>query len=103
MRAPGIVTAAHPQSASAELRAFYEHECLPLVVFLYKQGASWESAWNIAQLTFIAVGQTWSEITDRRAWIRVTAVTLHETVRRDGLGEPLPPLLAAASPAPDFY
>jgi RNA polymerase sigma factor (sigma-70 family) len=52
---------------------FYAAELRRLLLFLYKQGASWDDAWDAAQDAFVEAMRRWSSIENRRAWIRTTA------------------------------
>ena len=60
-------------TAPAGFAEFYNAEYLRVVLFLRKQGASWEDAWDAMQTAFLKAMRRWSEIDSPRAWVRATA------------------------------
>lgn len=56
-----------------DFEIFYTTEHVSLVLFLHKQGASWEDAWDFTQHAFLEAYRRWDKISNPRAWLRTTA------------------------------
>jgi DNA-directed RNA polymerase specialized sigma24 family protein len=53
---------------------FYREELKPLILFLYRQRASWDEAWDAAHDAFAQALRCWDTITSPPAWARTTAL-----------------------------
>jgi RNA polymerase sigma-70 factor (ECF subfamily) len=74
-----------PELRRCEFAPFYREQLPVLIRFLYKQGATWEEANDIAQETFVRLYTHQRRIYQPRAWIRTVAQNLWiNTRKRDG-------------------
>lgn len=65
-------------------RRFFMEERPALLVFLLRQGAAREDAWDAVQESFIRAYLHWQDIDNPRTWIRTTAARIYRRqVRRD--------------------
>ncbi|HEY7486585.1 MAG TPA: sigma-70 family RNA polymerase sigma factor [Streptosporangiaceae bacterium] len=63
---------------------FFAEELPGLLVFLLRQGAGREDAWDAVQESFIRAYLNWQQIDNPRTWIRTTAVRIYRRkVTRD--------------------
>jgi DNA-directed RNA polymerase specialized sigma24 family protein len=53
---------------------FYREELNPLILFLYRQRASWDEAWDAAHDAFAQALRCWDTISSPPAWVRTTAM-----------------------------
>lgn len=56
-----------------EFAEFYRAEYLRVLLFLRKQGASWEDGWDATQSAFLDALRHWDGIEHRRSWVRTVA------------------------------
>jgi len=68
-------------------RAFYDAEFARVLIFLRKQGATWEESWDAAQEAFLEAVRRWNTIESPRAWVRVTSLRYHAHQRERRAGE----------------
>jgi len=54
--------------------SFYETELPQLIIFLVKQGASWDDAFDVGQECCVKAFERWHKISEPATWIRTTAV-----------------------------